>query len=76
MLGTDLIKVRIDDDETVDTLLMKISRRYPRLVEIMLDPITGEFREDYNILLNGRKIRGIHTKLKHKDEISVAPLEG
>jgi molybdopterin converting factor small subunit len=54
---------------------MKISRRYPRLVEIMLDPTTGGLREDYNILLNGRRIRGIHTKLKHKDEISVLPPE-
>jgi molybdopterin converting factor small subunit len=74
-IGTDLIRVPIEDDETVDTLLMKISRRYPRLVEIMLDPTTGELREDYSILLNGRRIRGIHTKLKHKDEISVHPPE-
>jgi molybdopterin converting factor small subunit len=70
-IGTDLIKVRIDEDETVDTLLMKISRRYPRLVEVMLDPMTGELQESYEILLNGRKIKDIHTKLKHKDELSV-----
>jgi MoaD family protein len=74
-IGTDLVRVQIEDNETVDTLLMKISRRYPRLVEIMLDPTTGGLREDYNILLNGRRIRGIHTKLKHKDEISVLPPE-
>jgi molybdopterin converting factor small subunit len=74
-IGTDLIRVSINDNETVDTLLMKISRRHPRLVELMLDPTTGELRGDYSILLNGRKIRGIHTKLKHKDEISVLPQE-
>ncbi len=74
-IGTDQLKIPIDEDETVDTLLMKISRRYPRLVEIMLDPTTGELRETQSILLNGRRIRGIHTKLKHKDEISVLPPE-
>jgi MoaD family protein len=73
--GTDTIKVSIDDDETVDTLLMKLSRRYPKVVEEVLDPTTGDVRENYDILLNGRRIlqiRGIHTKLKHKDEITIS----
>ena len=74
-IGTEEIKVRISDSETLDTLMMKISRRYPRLVEYVLDPTTGELRQDYSILLNGRKMRDIHTKLKHKDEISIAPPE-
>ncbi len=66
----------IGDDETVDTLLMKLSRRYPKVVEEVLDPTTGDIRENYDILLNGRRvqqIRGIHTKLKHKDEITISP---
>jgi MoaD family protein len=74
--GTDTIRVPIGDDETVDTLLMKLSRRYPKVVEEVLDPTTGDIRESYDILLNGRRvqqIRGIHTKLKHKDEISISP---
>lgn len=74
--GTDTIKVPIEEDETVDTLLMKLSRRHPRVVETILDPTTGEVREHYDILLNGRRIqqiRGIHTKLKHKDEIAIFP---
>jgi MoaD family protein len=73
--GTDTIKVSIGDDETVDTLLMKLSRRYPKVVEEVLDPTTGDVRENYDILLNGRRIlqiRGIHTKLKHKDEITIS----
>ncbi len=75
-VGTDTIKVSIDEDETIDTLLMRLSRRYPKLVEIVLDPTTGEVRENYDILLNGQRIqriRGIHTKLKHKDEIVISP---
>jgi MoaD family protein len=72
-IGTEEIKVKISDTETIDTLMMKISRRYPRLVEYVLDPTTGELRQDYTILLNGRRMRDIHTKLKHKDEISIAP---
>lgn len=75
-VGTDTIRVPIKEDETVDTLLMKLSRRYPRLVEIVLDPTTGEVRENCDILLNGQpiqRIRGIHTKLKHKDEIAISP---
>ena len=74
--GTDTIKVPIDEDETVDTMLMKLSRRHPRVVEAILDPTTGELQEYFNVLLNGRRIqqiRGIHTKLKHKDEIAIFP---
>ncbi len=74
--GTDTIKVPINEDETVDTLLMKLGRRHPTVVEAILDPTTGELREYFNILLNGRRIqqiRGIHTKLKHKDEIAISP---
>ena len=73
--GTDTIKVPINEDETVDILLMKLSRRHPKVVEAILDPTTGERREYYEILLNGRRIqqiRGIHTKLKHKDEIAIS----
>jgi len=74
--GTDTIKLPISEEETVDMLLMKLSRRHPRVVEEILDPTTGELKEYYNILLNGRRIqhlRGIHTKLKHKDEIAIFP---
>jgi MoaD family protein len=75
--GTNTIRVPIGDSETVDTLLMKLSRRYPKVVEEVLDPTTGDVRENYDILLNGRRvqqIRGIHTKLKHKDEITISPV--
>ena len=74
--GTDTIRLPIIDEETVDMLLMKLSRRHPRVVEEVLDPTTGELKEYYNILLNGRRIqqlKGIHTKLKHKDEIAIFP---
>jgi len=74
--GTDTIKVSINEDETVDTLFMKLGRRHPRVVEMILDPTTGGIQENFNILLNGRKIqhiRGIHTKLKHKDEVAIFP---
>ncbi len=74
--GTSTIKVSIGEDETVDALFMKLSRRHPRVVEMLLDPTTGELQENFNILLNGRKIqhiRGIHTKLKHKDEVAIFP---
>jgi len=74
--GTDTIKVSINEDETVDTLFMKLGRRHPRVVEMILDPTTGELQENFNIMLNGRRIqqiRGIHTKLKHKDEVAIFP---
>lgn len=74
-IGTDLIKMQLNNGETIDSLTMKLGRRYPKLVEIMIDPTTGEISERNRILLNGRKIRDIHTKLKHKDEISVLPPE-
>jgi len=74
-IGTEELKVKISETETLDTLMMKISRRHPTLVEYVLDPTTGELRQDYSILLNGRRMRDIHTKLKHKDEISIGPQE-
>lgn len=77
--GTDTIKMPINDHETVDTLMIKIGRRHPILLDYILDPITGELKESLTILLNGRQIpsrRGIHTKLKHKDEIAISPPEG
>ncbi|MGQ9787988.1 MAG: MoaD/ThiS family protein [Candidatus Hadarchaeaceae archaeon] len=76
--GTEQIKIPIDDDETVDTLLMKLSRRHPKLIELVLDPTTGEAKGSYEILINGRRIRhlrGIYTKLKHKDEVLIAQSE-
>jgi molybdopterin synthase sulfur carrier subunit len=76
--GTDTIKLPITENETVDTLLIRLSKRYPSVTEAILDPTTGELRPDFNILLNGRRIqqlRGIHTKLKDRDEISILPPE-
>lgn len=73
--GTDLIKIPIGDQETIDTMLIKLSRRSPKLVETVLDPRTGDLKEDFDILLNGRsiqRIRGIHTKLKNKDELTIS----
>ncbi len=77
--GTETVRMPIDKDETLDSLLMKLGRRHPNVVERVLDPTTGELSERYQILLNSRPIRrlqGIHTKLKHKDEITIAPPVG
>ncbi|MEM2637962.1 MAG: hypothetical protein QW704_01170, partial [Candidatus Hadarchaeales archaeon] len=74
-IGTCEVRVQISDYETIDTLMMKISRRYPKLLEMVIDPTTGDIRTDFEILLNGRRIKDIHTKLKHKDEISVNPVQ-
>jgi molybdopterin converting factor small subunit len=74
--GTSTIKLPIDENETIDTLLMKLGRRHSDLIEAILDPQTGELRSHCNILLNGRRVqqlRGIHTKLKHKDELAIFP---
>ena len=74
--GTDTIKLPITENETVDTLLIRLSKRYPAVTEAILDPTTGELKSYFNILLNGRRIqqlRGIHTKLKDRDEIAIFP---
>jgi molybdopterin converting factor small subunit len=76
--GTDTIRMPIKENEIIDTLLMKLSRRCPEIVEMILDPTTGELSESCNILLNGRKVKGaggIYTKLKHKDELEISPPE-
>ncbi len=74
--GTEAIKFSIEEGETVDKLLIKLGKRHPNLLEAILDPRTGELKPYLNILLNGRRIqqlRGIHTKLKHRDELAIFP---
>ncbi len=76
--GENTTKIPINNQETIDTLLIKLSRRNPRLVESILDPRTGNLEDDYNIKLNGRsikKIKGLHTTLKNKDELFITPQE-
>lgn len=71
---SESIKISIKRQETIDTLLIKLSRRKPDLVESVLDPRTGELKEDFDITLNGRsvkKIKGLHTRLKDKDELAI-----
>ncbi|KXA98069.1 hypothetical protein AKJ39_02550 [candidate division MSBL1 archaeon SCGC-AAA259J03] len=72
--GPTSIKIPIKEQETIDTLLIKLSRRNPELVESILDPRTGNIKEEFNVHLNGRpirKIKGLHTRLKDKDEITI-----
>ncbi len=74
--GTDTIRLSINEGDTVDALLIRLGKRHPILLEAILDPTTGELKPYFNILLNGRRIqqmRGIHTKLKHKDELAIFP---
>ncbi|KXB00502.1 hypothetical protein AKJ48_01290 [candidate division MSBL1 archaeon SCGC-AAA261O19] len=76
--GTKKIRTPIEDQETIDTLLIKISRRAPKLVETILDPRTGDLNEDFEVLLNGRSIQqlsGLHTRLKDEDEVTITPAE-
>ncbi len=74
--GTREIKVTISEGETVDTIFLKLSRRYPRMVESLFDPITGEIAGKYEVLLNGRHLReGLYTKLKNRDELLLTPKE-
>ncbi len=75
--GTGNIRIPIDEEETLDSLLMKLGRRHPSVVESVLDPTTGELSSSCQVLLNNRPVRplpGIHTRLKHKDEITILPL--
>jgi molybdopterin converting factor small subunit len=74
--GTGSVRLPIESEETLDSLLMKLGRRHPSVVESVLDPTTGELSDRYQVLLNNRPLRrilGIHTKLKHKDEITILP---
>ena len=77
--GTDTIRLPINENDTIDTLLIRLGKRHPILLEAILDPTTGELKPYFNILLNGRQIQrmgGIHTKLKHKDELAISPPTG
>lgn len=76
--GAESIKLSLDEGSTIDHLLIKLERRHPDLIEAILDPRTGELRPYLNVLLNGRRVRqprGVHTKLKHKDELAIFPPE-
>lgn len=68
------IKIPIKKQETIDTLMIKLSKRTPELVEAILDPRTGGLKENFNIKLNGRsikQIKGMHTRLKDNDEVAI-----
>ncbi len=76
--GPKSIKIPIQEQETIDTLLIKLSRRNPNLVESILDPRTGGVKDGFNVSLNGRSIKGIkglHTRLKNRDEITISSSE-
>jgi len=74
MAGTREIKISISKGDTVDTVFLKLSRRYPKIVESLLDPITGEIAGGYEVLLNGRRPKeGLYTRLKNRDELSLVP---
>ncbi|MEM2282239.1 MAG: MoaD/ThiS family protein [Candidatus Hadarchaeales archaeon] len=74
MAGTREVKINMEENETVDTLFLKLSRRYSKVVEALLDPITGEITDKYEVLLNGRHLRdGLYTKLKNGDELTLSP---
>lgn len=73
-VGSNNFTLVIEEGETIDLLLIKLSRRNPNLVESILDPRTGDLKEEFDIELNGRsikKIKGLHTRLKNKDEIFI-----
>jgi molybdopterin synthase sulfur carrier subunit len=77
--GTDTIRLPINENDTIDTLLIRLGKRHPVLLEAILDPTTGELKPYLNILLNGHQVQrmgGIHTKLKHKDELAIFPPVG
>ncbi|MFP4005346.1 MAG: MoaD/ThiS family protein [Candidatus Hadarchaeia archaeon] len=68
------IKIPIGQEETVDMLLIRLSKRTPEVVESILDPRTGGLRSGYTIKLNGRpvkEIKGMHTKIKERDEVKI-----
>ncbi|KXA92007.1 hypothetical protein AKJ63_00015 [candidate division MSBL1 archaeon SCGC-AAA259D18] len=74
-VGPNVISIPIKTRETVDTLLIKLSRRNPDLVESILNPKTGDLKDEFNITLNGRsikQIKGLYTRLKNKDEIAIS----
>lgn len=73
--GSTDTKIPIKEGETIDTLLIKLSKRNPNVVESILDPRTGDLKDKCNIELNGRsikKIKGLHTRLKNKDEVTIS----
>jgi MoaD family protein len=74
MAGTKEIKLSINEGDTIDTVFLKLSRRYPKMVESLLNPLTGEIADKYEVLLNGRRPKEeLYTKLKNRDELSLAP---
>lgn len=72
--GKSEMKIPIKKQETIDTLLIKLSKRTPEVVETILDPRTGGLKDSFDIELNGRSIgmiKGMHTRLKEGDEVTI-----
>ncbi len=68
---------KIEDNCTVESVLENLAERYGKDFNEIIDPETGQISTEVLVMLNGRVIRAIDTKLKDKDVFIITlPLGG
>ncbi len=69
-----MLAVEIEDGATLEALLRKLARDYPRFGEIMFEAATGEPSDQVAVIVNGRLpdlLDGFQTRLHDNDQVSL-----
>ena len=68
----------IDKDETVNTLILRLTDAWPKLRDTLIDSDLGTTGPNAIILVNGREIgileKGMKTTLENEDKIVILPV--
>jgi len=72
-MGVDSIAIRIEENETIDTLITRLCLRFPdSFLKVIYEPNSKRLNSAISILLNQSNIAfldGVKTSLKNGDEV-------
>lgn len=70
--GVREIPQDLEDGSTLGDLVMKLSKKYGKDFNEILDPATNDISLDVMVVLNGESVRASNTPLKDNDSIMFA----
>ena len=71
-----ILETKVEEGETVRTLLGQLAGRYPPFAQIVFDAKSKNVSEEVSLFLNGRRVEllsGLETKLEDGDVLSFLP---
>jgi MoaD family protein len=76
MTEDTILETKVEEGETVCTLLGHLAARYPRFAQIVFDAKSKSVSEEVSLFLNGRRLEllsGLETKLEDGDVLGLLP---